>query len=223
MCGSWPDSLTITGKLDGKPFHTMVPIANVAVQAGHLPRTWAKLEIDRLLAENPETNKNRIVELSKAMYVMTPFTSLLVLENEDMYKRFNVDRGRKDHWAMYACAEKIPVVYEPQGTPATPAAVEPTPAPSGDSAPAPAVPAKAGRTIKSPTPGTFYTGPNPEAPPFVSVGSRVTPTTVVCIIEAMKIFNEIQAECSGVITKVLVQNQQPVEYDQPLFEVDPTG
>jgi acetyl-CoA carboxylase biotin carboxyl carrier protein len=105
---------------------------------------------------------------------------------------------------------------------ATPAAAEP-PVPSGDSAPAPAAPAKSGVMIKSPTPGTFYTGPNPEAPPFVTVGSRVTPTTVVCIIEAMKIFNEIQAECSGVITKVLVQNQQPVEYDQPLFEVDPAG
>src|SRR5207244_13552231 len=51
---SWPDSVTITGKLDGKPFHTMVPIANVAVNAGHLPRTWAKLEIDRLLAENSQ-------------------------------------------------------------------------------------------------------------------------------------------------------------------------
>jgi acetyl-CoA carboxylase biotin carboxyl carrier protein len=112
-----------------------------------------------------------------------------------------------------------PAAPAPLSVPAT----EPLPVPSGDSAPAPAAPAKAGVMIKSPTPGTFYTGPNPEAPPFVTVGSRVTPTTVVCIIEAMKIFNEIQAECSGVITKVLVQSQQPVEYDQPLFEVDPTG
>jgi len=111
-------------------------------------------------------------------------------------------------------------------TSGTPIATEPALAPSGDSAPAasaPVAPARAGATIKSPTPGTFYTGPNPEAPPFVTVGSRVTPTTVVCIIEAMKIFNEIQAECSGVITRVLVQNQQPVEYDQPLFEVEPSG
>jgi acetyl-CoA carboxylase biotin carboxyl carrier protein len=112
-------------------------------------------------------------------------------------------------------------------TPAAPAsAAESLPVPSGDSPPAPVSPpepSKTGVMIKSPTPGTFYTGPNPEAPPFVTVGSRVTPTTVVCIIEAMKIFNEIQAECSGVITRVLVQNHQPVEYDQPLFEVDPTG
>ena len=86
---------------------------DVAGEAGYLPRTWAKLEIDRLLAEDAEQNKQRIIELSKAMYVMTPFTSLLVLENEAMYKEFKVDRGRKDHWAMYPCPAKIPVVYEP--------------------------------------------------------------------------------------------------------------
>src|SRR5262249_51690622 len=79
----------------------------------YLPRTWAKLEIDRLLAENSSGHKDRIVALSKAMYVMTPFTSLLVLENEAMYQQFRVDRGRKDHWAMYPCPPKIPVVHEP--------------------------------------------------------------------------------------------------------------
>ena len=77
--------------------------------------------------------------------------------------------------------------------------------------------------IKSPTPGTFYSAPTPDTEPFVRVGSRVTPTSVVCIIEAMKIFNEIQAECSGVVTEILVENQQPVEYGQVLFRVDPTG
>ena len=87
----------------------------------------------------------------------------------------------------------------------------------------PTRPAKPLIPIKSPTPGTFYSAPSPDAEPFVRVGSRVTPTTVVCVIEAMKIFNEIQAECSGVITEVLVENQQPVEYGQVLFNVDPTG
>ena len=92
--------------------------------------------------------------------------------------------------------------------------------------PAPAEPARTAKellTIKSPTPGTFYGSPGPTAEPFVRVGSRVTPTTVVCIIEAMKIFNEIQAECAGVITEILVENQQPVEYGQVLFKVDPTA
>jgi acetyl-CoA carboxylase biotin carboxyl carrier protein len=77
--------------------------------------------------------------------------------------------------------------------------------------------------IKSPTPGTFYLSPNPGAPPFVTKGARVTPTTVVGIIEAMKVFSEIPAECSGVVTAILVENQQPVEYGQVLFEVDPAG
>jgi acetyl-CoA carboxylase biotin carboxyl carrier protein len=94
------------------------------------------------------------------------------------------------------------------------------------SSPPPAEPAKSAKqllTIKSPTPGTFYSASGPTAEPFVRVGSRVTPTTVVCIIEAMKIFNEIQAECSGVITEILTENQEAVEYGQVLFKVDPTG
>jgi acetyl-CoA carboxylase biotin carboxyl carrier protein len=74
--------------------------------------------------------------------------------------------------------------------------------------------------IKSPTIGTFYSRPKPDAEPFIRVGSRVTPTTVVCIVEAMKIFNEIQAECTGVITEVLADDQQPVEFNQVLFKVD---
>jgi acetyl-CoA carboxylase biotin carboxyl carrier protein len=93
-------------------------------------------------------------------------------------------------------------------------------------APAPAesaAPAKTLIPIKSPTPGTFYTAASPEAPPFVAVGSKVTPTTVVCVIEAMKIFNEINADCTGIISEILVDNQQPVEFGQVLFKVDPTG
>ena len=74
--------------------------------------------------------------------------------------------------------------------------------------------------IKSPTPGTFYSAPSPDAEPFVRVGSRVTPSTVVCVIEAMKIFNEITADCTGIIKEVLVENQQPVEFGQVLFKVD---
>jgi acetyl-CoA carboxylase biotin carboxyl carrier protein len=86
-----------------------------------------------------------------------------------------------------------------------------------------AAPAKPQQFIKSPTPGTFYAAASPDAEPFVRVGSRVTPTTVVCIIEAMKIFNEITADCTGVITEVRAENQQAVEYGQVLFVVDPTG
>ncbi|MCI0641254.1 MAG: acetyl-CoA carboxylase biotin carboxyl carrier protein [Gemmataceae bacterium] len=77
--------------------------------------------------------------------------------------------------------------------------------------------------IKSPTPGTFYAAAKPNEPPFAKVGSKVEPETVVCLVEAMKLFNEIQAECTGVIVEVCVENQQPVEYGQVLFRVDPTA
>ena len=75
--------------------------------------------------------------------------------------------------------------------------------------------------IKSPTPGTFYASPNPDSPPFVQAGSKVTKDTIVCIIEAMKVFNEIPAEVAGTVVSVHVQNQQAVEYGQVLFKVDP--
>jgi acetyl-CoA carboxylase biotin carboxyl carrier protein len=76
--------------------------------------------------------------------------------------------------------------------------------------------------IRSPMVGTFYAAPEPGKPPFVKVGDRVGPDTTVCIVEAMKVFNAIPAEVLGVIAAVLVENGQPVEYNQPLFRVDPS-
>ena len=99
--------------LSGKPYERILKVQDVADHADYLPRTWAKLEIDRLLAEDPVGNRDKIIQLSKAMYVMTPYTSLLVLENPEMYRQYKVDTGRKDHWALYTCPAKIPVVYEP--------------------------------------------------------------------------------------------------------------
>lgn len=100
------------------------------------------------------------------------------------------------------------------------------PAPAAISAPAPAAPAAAPAAtnyieIKSPMVGTFYRASNPESPNFVSVGDEVAPGKVVCIIEAMKLFNEIESEVKGKIVKILVDNATPVEYDQPLFLVEP--
>lgn len=77
-------------------------------------------------------------------------------------------------------------------------------------------------TIKSPMIGTFYRKSGPDKPPFVEVGAEVSPGKVVCIIEAMKLFNEIESEVKGTIVKVLVDDSSPVEYDQPLFEVMPS-
>lgn len=110
---------------------------------------------------------------------------------------------------------------------AAPAA--PAPAPIA-AAPAPVAPVAAPAPapsnlveIKSPMIGTFYLTPNPESPAFVSEGSSVKAGQTVCIIEAMKLFNEIESEVSGKIVKILVSNATPVEYDQPLFLVDPAG
>ncbi len=74
--------------------------------------------------------------------------------------------------------------------------------------------------IKSPMVGTFYTAANPESPPFVKVGDHVGPESVVCIVEAMKVFNEIPAEMSGQVTAVLVESGEPVEFGQPLFKLN---
>ncbi|ODA34695.1 acetyl-CoA carboxylase biotin carboxyl carrier protein [Planctopirus hydrillae] len=111
----------------------------------------------------------------------------------------------------------------PTYLPAPAAPVASAPAAAAPAASAPAAPAaEAGLIdIKSPTVGTFYTSPTPEDPAFVNVGSTVGPQTVVCIIEAMKVFNQIPAEVSGTIAAVLVKNGDPVEYGQPLFRVRP--
>ncbi len=75
-------------------------------------------------------------------------------------------------------------------------------------------------TIKSPMIGTFYRASSPESPSFVNVGDEIKPGKVVCVIEAMKLFNEIESELSGKIVKILVENATPVEFDQPLFQVE---
>jgi acetyl-CoA carboxylase biotin carboxyl carrier protein len=103
----------------------------------------------------------------------------------------------------------------PQASAPAPTAANPTPS-------APAAPKQDNLvTIKSPMIGTFYRQAGPEKPIFVNVGDEVTPGKVVCIIEAMKLFNEIESEIKGTIVKVLVEDASPVEYDQPLFLVDP--
>ena len=93
--------------------------------------------------------------------------------------------------------------------------------PSGAGEPAGTADQDGSGTIASPMVGTFYTASSPDAKPFVTVGDHVNEDTVVCIIEAMKVFNEIKAEVSGTIEKVLVGSSQAVEYDQPLFLVRP--
>lgn len=104
---------------------------------------------------------------------------------------------------------------------ATPAAPSPAPSPTG-AAPAEAAEEAGVTYIKSPMVGTFYRAPSPESAAFAEAGSKVTETSVVCIIEAMKIMNEIQAEVKGTILEALVENGEPVEYGQRLFKVKTT-
>ncbi len=112
----------------------------------------------------------------------------------------------------------------PSYAPAAPAAASPAAAAASAPPVAKAAEPKADNlvTIKSPMIGTFYRQAGPGKPIFAAVGDEVTPGKVVCIIEAMKLFNEIESEVKGKIVKVLVEDASPVEYDQPLFLVDPS-
>jgi acetyl-CoA carboxylase biotin carboxyl carrier protein len=109
-------------------------------------------------------------------------------------------------------SQAFPVVVETASSHAAPVAALPA------AAPAPAAPANV-KDVISPMVGTFYRAPAPDAPPYVEVGQKVDENTVVCVIEAMKVMNEIKAEVKGTITEVLVENGKPVEFGQPLFRV----
>jgi len=111
-------------------------------------------------------------------------------------------------------AAPAPRTSPPQGVPAVA---------DGEGAPAAEPPKPVGLEVKSPMVGTFYSSPEPGAKSYVSVGDRVAKGQVLCIIEAMKIMNEIESEYSGVIREILVQDSQPVEYGQVLFKIDPNG
>ena len=152
-------------------------------------------------------NLKRIVELMNQH-------DLAEVEIEEEGRRL---RLRKMETRMHA----VSVVPTAAVAPAAAAPAPAAPAPEAPSAPAAAAPKDAGHTIKAPLVGTFYRSPSPEADAYVDVGSRVSPETVVCILEAMKVMNEIKAECAGEIVKVCVQNGEAVEYDQPLFLVKP--
>ena len=115
-----------------------------------------------------------------------------------------------------------PVALPPIAHPA------PAPASGGDSAPPPPAPkAEAPKTkfleVKSPMVGTYYGAPEPGAKPYLAVGDRISKGQIVCIIEAMKIMNEIESEFDGVVKEILAQNAHPVEYGQVLLRIDPNG
>ena len=139
------------------------------------------------------------------------------LETEDFKINIKTGSDAEQPTIIQAMAPQAPVAMAAAPAPAAPAQAAPAPVDE-----APADDNSNYITVKSPMIGTFYRSANPEADAFVKVGDEVNPGDVVCIIEAMKLFNEIESEVSGKIVKVLVDDQTPVEYDQPLFLVDPS-
>ena len=120
------------------------------------------------------------------------------------------------HSAQAAALAAAPQAYAPPPGYAPPA---PVPAPAVEPAPAPAEPAVSGHVVSSPMVGTFYRSPSPASPSFVEVGQTVKIGDIVCIVEAMKMMNQIEADKAGTISAILVENGEPVEFDQPLFSI----
>jgi acetyl-CoA carboxylase biotin carboxyl carrier protein len=161
----------------------------------------------------------KIVELMKEND-LTEFA----LEEEGFRINLKRKNGGEPH-VVVSQAGATPVVIAPPMVTALPGAAVPLAAPAvpaagGAPAAAEAPPTNV-KEIKSPMVGTFYRASSPEAEPFVSIGKELDEETVVCIIEAMKVMNEIKAEMKGVVRKILVENATPVEYGQALFQIEP--
>lgn len=160
-------------------------------------------------------NESGFVDLKdiKAIIDLMKKNSIAEFELERQDFKIKLKRGGNGVVSTAQYEEPQMVAYAP-----TPAALT---MPGATLAPAPIQPSTSEMEIKSPMIGTFYRAPSPEAAHYVEVGTEVSPDTVVCIIEAMKVMNEIKAEARGVITQVLVENAKPVEFGQPLFKIRP--
>lgn len=155
-------------------------------------------------------------------FVAKSGASEVKLEMEDV--KITIRTGSGVSTPETTIVQQIPMAAAPA---APVAATPPAPAPAAATPPAAETPASSEDdskyiTIKSPIIGTFYRKPSPDKPPFVEVGSTISQGDVLCVIEAMKLFNDIESEVSGKIVKVLVEDSSPVEFDQPLFLVDPS-
>jgi acetyl-CoA carboxylase biotin carboxyl carrier protein len=150
----------------------------------------------------------------KAIIDLMKKNSITEFELEQQDSKIRLKRGLNGGAA--------PVLQQDDFVPAMPMPMQTAmPAPGASSAALPPI-ATGEIEIKSPMIGTFYRSPSPEAAPYIDVGSEVNPESVVCIIEAMKVMNEIKAEVRGVITQLLVESGKPVEFGQPLFKVRPS-
>ncbi|NER10077.1 acetyl-CoA carboxylase biotin carboxyl carrier protein [Muriicola jejuensis] len=150
-------------------------------------------------------------------FVAKSGASEVKLETDDI--KITIRTGPAGSGGETTYIQQLPAAVAPSPAPQAPAAA---PAPAGDAAPAKKEEDSKYVTIKSPIIGTFYRKPSPDKPAFVEVGDNIAVGDVLCVIEAMKLFNDIESEVSGKIVKVLVEDSSPVEFDQPLFLVDPS-
>jgi len=143
---------------------------------------------------------------------------LIELLEESNLAELEITEGEESvRISRYAASQGAPVMAPMPAMPSAPAAPAATP----DAAAAPAAePAVSGHVVRAPMVGTFYRSPSPSAPAFVDVGQTVQAGQTLCIIEAMKMMNQIEADRSGVVREVLADNEQPVEFDQPLFVIE---
>jgi len=151
----------------------------------------------------------------KAVIDLMRKNSLTEFEYEKDGTKIRIQRGPDGKPQVFSSSPNL--LATPTPAPIPPALPSAPRAPS----PAPTPPAESLPTINSPMVGTFYGSPAPDAPAYISVGTAVTPESVVCIIEAMKVMNEIKAEMSGTITEILVESGKPVEFGKPLFRIRP--
>ncbi len=174
----------------------------------------AKKKIARPSSESQNQNEMKTTEI-RDLIDFIAHSGLNEVDIETKELKLHVKR-EPDQKVMKASA---PMMAAPMAAPVAAAPVAASVAPKVEKPAAPA----ASKTvdIKSPMIGTFYRSSNPDSPPFASVGDKVTKGQVVCIIEAMKLFNEIESEVSGTIVRAMVENSSPVEYDQVLFVVEP--
>ena len=147
-------------------------------------------------------------------FVAKSGASEVKLETDDI--KITIRTGPVSSGQETTYVQQIPMQAQPVTAPAPVAATPDAPAPEATDEESKYI------TIKSPIIGTFYRKPSPDKPAFVEVGASVAPGDVLCVIEAMKLFNDIESEVSGKIVKVLVEDSSPVEFDQPLFLVDPS-
>ena len=150
---------------------------------------------------------------------------LIAAFDDSSVDSLEIERGGTRVYLAKTPPQTVAPVATASPVAAAPVAAAPVGAPAAEAVPAAeaSVPAVASHLIDvtSPMVGTFYTAPAPDAPAYVDVGSRVTPGDTLCIIEAMKLMNELDSEVSGTVAEICVENAQPVEFGQVLFRVDP--